>query len=185
TLEASASSLEDFLRELDMQAVVNQFDEANLPRVVQLFHRTNQYNLTTRRYSEADVRSMMSTPGVHTRSLRLRDRLGDRGLVAVVIAREAGQALEIDSWLMSCRVLNRTVEHRLLCALVEVARERNLTRLVGGYLPTPKNSPARDHYSKLGFDLVEALPDGSSRWEWPISRELPTSFVMPDKGEAR
>jgi len=170
-----AHSLEEFLAGLEMRAVIEEFDVANLPRIVQLIHRTNQYNLTTRRYSEGDVRALMESPGVHTRSLRLRDRFGDRGLVALVIARELDDALDIDTWLMSCRVLNRTVEHRLLAVVANIATTRELTRITGTFVPTAKNAPAQDHYSKLAFELVSEV-DGTSRWQRSLDA-LPVSFV--------
>ena len=175
--EANAGSLEDFLRELDMTAELGAFDEPNLPRIVQLIHRTNQYNLTTRRYTEPEVRRLATTPGVHTRWLRLRDRFGDRGLVTLVIAREAGDALEIDTWLMSCRVMNRTVEHRVLAEVAAIATGRGLARIAGHFVPTAKNVPARDHYPRLGFDLVREGEGGETWWERPAARELSTSFV--------
>jgi predicted enzyme involved in methoxymalonyl-ACP biosynthesis len=118
----------------------------------------------------------MESSHVHTRWLRLRDRFGDRGLVSLVIAHEVEDSIEVDTWLMSCRVLNRTVEHCLFTVFDTLAVERKLARLVGHYIPSAKNSPARDHYERLGFTLV-AETDGGSRWQRVAGGGWPRSFV--------
>ncbi|MGC3974614.1 MAG: hypothetical protein QM771_09565 [Nitrospira sp.] len=131
-LEAAAVSIEDFYHSLRMQAIVTPFDESQLPRIAQLIGKTNQFNLTTRRHGMPQLTAFIrSTDYVHL-ALRLRDRYTDHGLVSVMIARCEGEILDIDTWLMSCRVIGRTVEATMLEHLC-----RHAARL--GCTPSPRN----------------------------------------------
>ena len=162
TLRASFTDLEGYLRSLGMTLVWNRFDEVGLQRVVQLINKTNQFNLTTRRYAEADVRAVMSDPQAVGLQMRLLDRFGDNGIIAIVIGRlDAGRDLTIDTWLMSCRVLGRQVEQATLNLLASQAHTLGADRMIGLYRPTAKNGMVRDHYTKLGFSCDPALDDGS------------------------
>lgn len=147
----SFGDLSAYLASLQMRLICGRFDEANRQRIVQLVNKTNQFNLTTRRYTQADYDAFLRDPNVVGLHLRLLDRFGDNGLIAVVIARAQADALEIDTWLMSCRVLGREVERATLTWLVDEARARGLHRLIGEYIETPKNAMVRDHYERLGF----------------------------------
>ena len=133
-----------------------------------MINRSNQFNLTTRRHSNADLLRMMDDPSWVTRSISLRDRFGDHGLIGVLLARIDGDVLVIDTWLMSCRVLKRGVEHFLLNHLVALAEELGSRRLVGEYIPTAKNGLVRDHYAGLGFARAGGDDDGNTRWELAI-----------------
>ncbi len=144
-----------YLASLQMRLIWGRFDDAHRQRIVQLVNKTNQFNLTTRRYSEAEYDAFLRDAQVIGLHLRLRDRFGDNGLIAVVIARAQGDALAIDSWLMSCRVLGREVERATLLLLVEQARARGLARLIGQYIPTSKNGMVRDLYERLGFQKID------------------------------
>ena len=139
------------LASLDMVAELSAFDALGRARISQLINKTNQFNLTTRRRSELEVAALAQDPSAVTLQVRLKDRFGDNGMICVVVALQAGDDLLIDTWLMSCRVLNRGVERAVLNELVDAARARGLRRLVGRYLPTPKNALVRDHYAGLGF----------------------------------
>jgi FkbH-like protein len=176
-MAASATDLDGYLRSLDMQLLWKQFDRTALSRIAQLINKTNQYNLTTRRYQEADVAAMIDDPAIVGLQLRLTDRFGDNGIIAIVIIRLAGRDAVIDSWLMSCRVLGRQVEQATLSVLCAVASECGAGRLVGRYIPTAKNAMVAGHYEKLGFSQVLgeednvyalALPD-YARPELPLS----------------
>ena len=160
-----------------MRAEIAAFDAPNLPRIVQLIHRTNQYNLTTRRHSEAEVAALMTAPSVHTRFVRLRDRFSSHGIISVLIARELDDALDIETWLMSCRVLGRTVEHALLGHVIALAARLGKTRILGSYVPTAKNALVKDHYARLGFKCVGEDERGGSRWEREVTAAAPRSFV--------
>jgi len=165
TLRRSATDMESFLGALEMKLTWSEFRSASLKRVVQLINKTNQFNLTTRRYTEADVEAMTGASDVLTLQLRLVDVYGDNGIIGVVIGRRTPErALLLDTWLMSCRVLGRQVEETTLNLLAEVARQLGCTRLVGEYRPSAKNNMVRQHYAKLDFELLESREDGSMLW---------------------
>jgi FkbH-like protein len=165
--EAARTALKDltpdlasFLRGLEMRAEAVPFREADFSRVAQLINKTNQFNLTARRYTEAEVRAIAAEPDAWTLSVRLGDRLGEYGLIAAVIARRRGDDLEIDTWLMSCRVLGRDVEKLVFNKLVSAARASGAKALVGRYLPTAKNAMVKDLLPGFGFS---ARADGARR----------------------
>jgi FkbH-like protein len=160
---ASGADLKEHLASLDMVAQASPFDEVGRARIAQLINKTNQFNLTTRRRTEAEVAALERDPAVQTLQVRLKDRFGDNGMISVVICLPDQDAWQIDTWLMSCRVLNRGVEQAVLNVLVDQARQRGVTRLVGRYLPTPKNALVQDHYRALGF-TPRTSPDGTAEW---------------------
>jgi FkbH-like protein len=164
-LKASATDLDSYLRGLEMRLLWRRFDRVGLARTVQLINKTNQFNLTTRRYSEADIVAVMQDQRAFGAQLRLIDRFGDNGIIAIVIGRLRDDAeLVIDTWLMSCRVLGRQVEPTTLNLVAALAKELGARRLVGDYIPTSKNGMVRDHYAKLGFVPGEAAgSDGGTR----------------------
>jgi FkbH-like protein len=122
-----------------------------MARIVQLINKTNQFNLTTRRLNESDVRQLFAGEGNYTQSLRVSDRFGDNGLTGVLIAVREGDALRVHTWLMSCRVMGRRLEEAVLAALGKFARTSGATKIVGEYLPTAKNEVVAKLYSTLGF----------------------------------
>jgi len=139
-LEEDAGSLEDFYASLRMEALIAPFDEVNLPRIAQLVGKTNQFNLTTRRHSLAELRAFADDPEYVTMYVRLRDAFVDHGLIAVLIARQDDDSLDIETWLMSCRVIGRTVEEKMLERLCEIGEARGTRRLKGNYAATEKIS---------------------------------------------
>jgi FkbH-like protein len=161
-LESGASSYHDFLKQLEMRAVIEPVGLGNLTRVVQLINKTNQFNLTTVRMTEADVRSLVDHPRHYTSTIRLDDKFGSNGLISVVIGEADGDALTLTTWLMSCRVLKRGVENLELQRIVEFCRRRGLGRVLGRYRPTDKNKLVQDHYAGLGFREIAGPPGGTS-----------------------
>lgn len=162
----------DFLRSLDMLSTVEGFTRFNTPRVAQLSQRSNQFNLRTVRYTEADIERMAADPKVLPLTFTLRDRFGDNGLIAVVIMRElASDTLFIDTWFMSCRVLKRGMERFTLNQMVALTRERGYKRIVGEYLPTAKNTMVKDHYASLGFTPLKGAE--ASRYELSVADYQP------------
>jgi FkbH-like protein len=155
------SDVASYLASLGMRVVWGYFDSLNRQRIIQLINKTNQFNLTTQRYSESDYDAFMRDENCVGLQLRLVDRFGDNGLIAVVIGKIDGAALIIDTWLMSCRVLGRNVEAATLSLLVAEARRRGVTRLVGEYAPSSKNGMVREHYEKLGFARISEDGDGA------------------------
>ncbi|HZK92457.1 MAG TPA: HAD-IIIC family phosphatase [Stellaceae bacterium] len=155
-LKASATDLGSYLRGLDMRLLWRRFDRVGLNRTVQLINKTNQFNLTTRRYTEADVVGVMQDEQAFGVQLRLVDRFGDNGIIAIVIGRMQGEGdLLIDTWLMSCRVLGRQVEPTTLNLVAAMAKRLDARRLIGEYIPSAKNGMVRDHYARLGFGEID------------------------------
>jgi FkbH-like protein len=167
-LEQSSASREDFLRSLRQQAEVAYVSPATLARVAQLTQKTNQFNLTTRRYSEQEISHMTSLPDCQVFSIRVKDRFADNGLVGVAITRDKEAVCEVDTFLLSCRVIGRSVETALLSYLATRALARGNRELKGWFLPTKKNAPAKEFYSSHGFVMVEQNDKGSL-WRLDLS----------------
>jgi FkbH-like protein len=153
-LGASVTDLDAYLESLQMEAVISEFLPVDVPRLAQLINKSNQFNLTTQRRSEAGVVAVMNSADFIGYSMRLKDRFGDHGLISILIGEQAGETMKIDTWLMSCRVLKRQVEEEVLNECVRLAKQRGCTRLEGVYLPTARNGMASDFYSRMGFSLL-------------------------------
>ena len=160
TLERNTASREEFFRSLEQEAEIAPVQPLTLARVAQLTQKTNQFNLTTRRYTEQQIAELAARPDWHVLSLRVRDRYAENGIVGVAIIHECGDVMEIDTLLLSCRVIGRTVETALIAYVAEEARTRGARWLGGWFLPTRKNAPARDFYSNHGFQLRDETPAG-------------------------
>ncbi len=173
-LRASVTDMDGYLRALEMRMVWNRFDSVGQSRVVQLINKTNQFNLTTRRHNDADVAAIMADARAFGLQIRLLDRFGDNGIIAIVIGRltEPG-TVTIDTWLMSCRVLGRGVERTTLNLVAAQALALGATRLIGEYVPTKKNGMVREHYTKLGFTSLVTQADGSSTAELDLAQFTP------------
>jgi FkbH-like protein len=171
-LKASATSLDDFYHSLSMKAYIAPFDDFHLPRIAQLIGKTNQFNLTTRRHGMPQLQAFLKDDSCLHFHLRLRDRFADHGLVGLMIALRQGDTVEIDTWLMSCRVLGRTVEATMLQYLFEQALKVGCTSVRGIYIATAKNSMAKDVYAKYGFKLVEDQ-GSSSVWSYDLISNPP------------
>ena len=167
-LQAAAGSLEEFYRSLQMEMVVANVGPANVARVAQLTQKTNQFNLTTRRYSEEEVSRMSASGEWLLRAFSVRDRFGDNGLVGVAFVR-TGAIWELDTFLLSCRVIGRTVETGMLAALAGDARKAGVRALRGTFLATRQNEPARGFFGAHHFALAAEQPDRSD-WELDLSR---------------
>lgn len=147
----------DFLKSLNMISTVSGFTRFNTPRVAQLSQRSNQFNLRTIRYTEADIESMAQNPDVIDLSFTLEDKFGDNGLIAVIIMKKQDEeTLFVDTWFMSCRVLKRGMENFTLNTMVEYAKAKGYKRIIGEYIPTPKNKMVEMHYPNLGFSKIES-----------------------------
>ena len=183
-LRASSSDLEGYLRGLEMQMVWKRFDSLGLQRVVQLINKTNQFNLCTRRHTEEDVLAIMADPNSFGLQIRLLDRFGDNGIIAIVIGRKRDDgAVWLDTWLMSCRVLGRQVEPTTLNLAASLAQALGATKLVGEYVPTKKNAMVRNHYEKLGFTVVSTDEDGHSIAELDLAGFTPApTFINVVEG---
>jgi FkbH-like protein len=161
----SVTDIHEYLRSLDMRGWIGPVGDLEMDRTVQLIGKSNQFNLTTKRYSAGDIQRLLDSPEWETRVVKLVDRFGDNGLISVLLAHQEEDALAIDTWLMSCRVLKRGVEQLLLNDIAAAARRRGLSRVTGEYIPTAKNVLVQNHYAGLGFTQTRADPDGRTRWE--------------------
>ena len=162
-----------FLRDLAMRAEVLPLDGGTIPRVARLTQRTNQFNVLTKRYGEAELKALAEDPATVPLVVKLNDRFGDYGIVSVLIGVRQGDALFIDTWLMSCRVIGRGVECFAFNELVERARTLGVKTIVGRYEPTAKNGLVKDIYPKFGFVAAE---DGCYRLSVDGYRPVP-AFV--------
>jgi FkbH-like protein len=179
SMASAVTDMGAYLESLDMRMVWDRFDEIGLPRITQLINKSNQFNLTTRRYNEEQVRAMIADPAVISLQLRLLDRFGDNGMIAVVIARQDGAVAEIDTWLMSCRVLGRKAEEATLALLAAQARNQGVDKLIGRYVPSAKNGMVAGHYEKLGFTpLGGPDADGAQAYELVLSSYEPPVLPM-------
>jgi FkbH-like protein len=181
-LEQSAASLDDFLAGLEMSAEHGPVDAKTLPRVTQLINKTNQFNLTTRRYAEEQVRALAESPDWWCRWFKLADRFGDHGLIGVLLARKDKSAWNIDTWLMSCRVLGRNMEKFMAQTLLTAAREQGAASVVGEYVPTAKNGLVKDLYPRLGF---EVSADRSGKFVFDlVGKPIPEcAFIRDVRGD--
>lgn len=168
-LEAQASTLEDFWEDLEMRATIGEIDEFRMPRVVQLIGKTNQFNLTAKRYGWDDVESLVADDNNIHFYVELSDRLGDHGLVAVVICRRIGDRMEIDTLLMSCRVIGRSLEAMILSEVTSRARDKGCTKVQGVYRKTAKNGLVADLYPRFGFEQEAEDAEGST-WIYDLAR---------------
>ncbi len=160
-MREEVTDMAGYLTSLAMHCTIRPFDSANAPRITQLINKTNQFNLTTRRYTDAEIRApRWPTRAIITMQVRLTDRFGDNGTIAILIVAPVRPAeATIDTWLMSCRVLGRRVEEACLNALVAACQDHGIDRLIGVYKPTEKNSMVRDLYPRLGFSPAESPGD--------------------------
>ena len=179
--EAHQGDLQAFLKSLEMEATIEQVGSSNLERVVAMLGKTNQFNVTTRRHSRAQVQAILNSPGSIALALRLRDKFGDQGIIAVMLAIPAGNGatLVIDSFLVSCRALGRGVEDALWAALVSRARRQNVRRLEAEFIPTAKNGIVAGLYDRLGLQRIDH-DNSSTRYvlEPLIEMESPPSMVV-------
>ncbi len=164
-----------YLRSLDMVCTIAPFDPVGRTRIAQLINKSNQFNLTTRRYTEAEVAAMETDPGLFTLQVRLVDKFGDNGMISVVIFRKGADAWVCDTWLMSCRVLKRRVEEAVLATVAAAAREAGASRLVGDYLPSPKNAMVEGHFGTLGFTEAGPVDGNGTRWTLDLA-----DYAAPD-----
>lgn len=156
----SFDSIQDYLRELKVEARLSQAGARDIPRISQLTLRTNQFNLTTRRLQQPEVRDLVADPGSLVLAIHAADRFGDNGLVGAVFLRRDGDALHIDNFVLSCRVFSRGIEQGCLAAILDHAKETGARAVYATYSPTKKNSVVKDLYPRYGF--TRAAEDGTT-----------------------
>lgn len=166
--EAEFCNYGEFLASLEMIAEIGPFVPVYLERITQLINKTNQFNLTTRRYTSAEVEAITRDPGFMTLFGRLADKFGDNGLVSVLMGRIDDETVELDLWLMSCRVLKREMELAMFDALVEQCQARGIRKIVGVYIPSKKNGMVAEHYPSLGFSQIDETSGSRELWRYDV-----------------
>jgi FkbH-like protein len=174
-LQTTAQDLDDFLDSLTMEISFAEFDSVGRSRIAQLVNKSNQFNLTTIRYTESDIAHFENDSNIETFQIRLKDKFGDNGMISVVICEHNGDALKIDLWLMSCRVLGRRVEEAVLNEIIRKAALLGKTKLIGRYIDSGRNLLVQDHYKKLGFTLISEN-DGESTWHLELKNHVTTQL---------
>jgi FkbH-like protein len=177
-LQSSASSLEDFYRSLAIRVVISKVTADTVARTSQLTQKTNQFNLTTYRYSEQQIEQLAADPAHRVYTISASDRFGDNGLVGVAIIKIA-EACEIDTLLLSCRIIGRTIETALVAAISAEARNAGAMRLIGKFIPTKKNMPSRDFFVNHGFSLL-VEKETESQWALDLTGPLPACPMWID-----
>ena len=173
SLQQKFANYGEYLQSLEMTAEIDRFRPTYLERIAQLTNKSNQFNLTTRRYTVAEMEVAMTSGNIIPLYGRLADRFGDNGLVSVVLGRMEGPQLHMDLWLMSCRVLKRGMELAMLDALVERGAALGVEQIVGYYIPTRKNGMVAQHYETLGFTRISADPSGATVWSLDLAGYRP------------
>jgi FkbH-like protein len=178
-LQSQATDIESYLRGLEMELIWRRFDKVGLQRTAQLINKTNQFNLTTRRYTEDDVQAIIDDPNAFGLQLRLTDHFGDNGIIAIAIGRKQGEdEVLVDTWLMSCRVLGRQVEQATLQLVAAEAKRLGGKSLVGEYRPTAKNGMVKEHYRRLGFEPLTESDDGTTLHRLNLEAFDPQPILM-------
>lgn len=177
--EESFGNYSDFLKSLEMEAVIRGFEPVYYSRIAQLTNKSNQFNLTTKRMTQAEVEQMAQDPGYITLYGKLKDKFGDNGVVSLVIGKKNGDTLELILWLMSCRVLKRDMEQAMLDTLVWRSRESGIRKLHGYYYKTAKNAMVKDFYGAMGFQKLSEK-DGDSEWEYVIPETYENKNLVID-----
>jgi FkbH-like protein len=179
TLESESTDISDYLKSLKMESQINEVEIKNLTRPLQLTLKTNQFNITNKRRSEKDFKKILSDPNYTVLQFRLKDKFGDNGIVSVIILENKKTYLDIDTWVMSCRVFSRTLEFFIFDKIVECAKELNLKKISGEYFETEKNVLVREIYKNFGFEKAEENKY-SSKWELIIEKyKKHNSFIKP------
>ena len=172
--EASYTNYSDYLLSLDMDAEIGPFTPMYMARIAQLTNKSTQFNLTTKRCSQADIESFAENPDYITLYGKLNDKFGDNGVVSVVFGHnddKESSLFHIDLWLMSCRVLKRDMEFAMMDELVRKCTDRGIERLMGYYYPTAKNGMVKDFYKMQGFTKLKEDAEGNTEWEFVIPKQ--------------
>ena len=179
--QSSFDNYEDYLKSLEMEADIGPFPPVYMERIAELTNKSNQFNLTTKRCSRAEIEAFAADPKYITRYGRLEDKFGDNGVVAVSLGHEEDEAgakvFIMDLWLMSCRVLKRGMEYAMMDEFVKECKARGIAKIRGCYYPTAKNKMVKDFYKDQGFDKISEDEEGNSFWELDLSKPYESKNV--------
>jgi FkbH-like protein len=175
-LQLSFTDAADYLRSLEMSSEGGSADKFHLPRMSQLINKSNQFHLTGTRYSEAELEGFSKRDDITLRFFKLRDRFGDNGLISVLVLKQEEALLVIDTWVMSCRVLGRSMEEFIAAEILDVAHARNCRAVIGRYVPSLKNKLVSGLYARLGFTLLSD-ENGVTTWRRDVNETKPVTQI--------
>lgn len=155
-VQANALDINEYIEKLEIEVDIHPMTTDEILRTVQLCGKTNQFNLTTIRYSEKEIIEMCNADDTHIFTVHTKDKYGDNGLVSVLVLKISGEQATIESFLMSCRVMGRNLEHVIANAVLGFCKNHGVKSVIGKYTMTAKNTPVKDLYTRLGFDTVES-----------------------------
>ncbi len=182
SLEAKFENYSDYLISLDMKGTIREFEPVLMARIAQLSNKSNQYNLTTRRYTQEEIEEVAISDEYIDLYGKLEDRFGDNGVVSVVIGHINGRIVDIDLWIMSCRVLKRDMEFAMMDEFVSICQKKNIDKIIGHYYPTSKNAMVKDFYALNGFKKVKEDSEGNTTWEIGVLDYKPKNHVIKVNG---
>lgn len=168
-LKMSTADYGEYLRSLEMKGEIKSFAPMYMSRIAQLTNKSNQFNLTTKRYTQSEIEEVAGDKNQITLYGKLSDKFGDNGVVSIIIGKIEQDELHIELWLMSCRVLKREMEYAMMDELVAKAKAANVKKLIGYYYPTAKNAMVKDFYKTQGFEKISEDEDGNTVWEFLIT----------------
>jgi FkbH-like protein len=183
-LQKSSMDIDEFLKSLEMTVTISKANEFNIPRIAQLTKKTNQFNMTTRRYEEEDIARFSSDPSYLVFCVKVEDKFGDNGITGVSIVKKGHDHWDIDTFLLSCRIIGRKVEETMLTFILENAKNSGVGRITAGFIETKKNAPAKDFYKRSHFMLIEEN-DAAQVWEHKIGGgtiKYPAFIKIKDEG---
>ena len=166
--QASFADYHEYLLSLQMKGIIKPFEPMYMARIAQLTNKSNQFNLTTKRFTQAQIEQTAADENFLTLYGKLEDKFGDNGVVSVVIGRQEKNRLHLELWLMSCRVLKRDMEFAMMDTVAAHCKKRGIEEVIGYYYPTAKNAMVKDFYALLGFEKTEEKEDGSTVWKFVI-----------------
>ncbi len=174
-LSTAVTDIKEYLQALDMEITIEEANSFSIPRIAQLTQKTNQFNLTTNRYQEEDIKEFAGSPDYFVFSVKVADKFGDNGITGVAVVQKDKNSWTIDTFLLSCRVIGRMVEDVMLGHMLAKARQAGVAKIIGEFIPTKKNIPARDFFKKNGFKLI-AQQNDNTKWEL----ETATDYSFPN-----
>ncbi|MBS7303955.1 MAG: HAD-IIIC family phosphatase [Lachnospiraceae bacterium] len=180
--EQSFADYKEYLKSLEMKALIAPFEALYLDRIAQLTNKSNQFNMTTKRYSRSEIEAIAGNSSFLTLYGKLEDKFGDNGVVSVVIGEIEGTSIHIRLWLMSCRVLKRDMEYAMMDSLVEKCKKQGIEIILGYYYPTAKNAMVKEFYALQGFEKIAEDEEGNTTWKYEIPSEYRYKNEVIERG---